>query len=166
MNPKRKFTVDLFEEHNAANLYVVRFEDESENEFEKFINTFINDVSLREDLDRIIYWLDKIGEKGALERYFRPESKMKDDVNAIPVEVSALRLYCLRISDNILILGNGGHKPKEQHTYNTDTHLNNCVQTLASLDFFLKQKIARNQITIDGKSISGDLSFYLKATQK
>ena len=157
----RKITIELYEEHHSVNIYVIRFEDESENEFEKFLNAFVENSSFTGDISKIIYWLDKIGEKGALERYFRPESKMKDGVGAIPIEVSQLRLYCLRVTDSILILGNGGHKPKDQHTYNTDPHLNNCVQTLAGLDNFLRQRISSQRVIIDEKTISGDLSFYL-----
>ena len=35
---------------------------------------------------------------------------MSDDVVALPIEKSRLRLYCLRLTDKILILGNGGEK--------------------------------------------------------
>ena len=51
----------------------------------------------------IVAWLDRIGETGALERYFRPEGKYGDGVSAIPIESGKLRLYCLRLSDKILI---------------------------------------------------------------
>lgn len=55
-------------------------------------------------MDVIVAWIDRIGETGALERYFRPEGKYGDGVSAIPIESGKLRLYCLRLSDKILIL--------------------------------------------------------------
>lgn len=38
----------------------------------------------------IVAWLDRIGETGALERYFRPEGKYGDGVSAIPIESGKL----------------------------------------------------------------------------
>lgn len=39
---------------------------------------------------------------------FRIEGRMNDHVSALSIDSRKLRLYCLRISDQILILGNGG----------------------------------------------------------
>lgn len=48
-----------------------------------------------EDIDVIIAWLDKIAERGALLRHFRPEGNYADGVGAIPIEVgNRVRLYC------------------------------------------------------------------------
>ena len=44
------------------------------------------------------------------ERYFRREGKMNDSIVALPVIKSKLRLYCLRLTDKILVLGNGDVK--------------------------------------------------------
>lgn len=83
----------------------MQFLDDEESEFEKFYQRFKDDVELNTDLMRIVGILGKIADWGALERYFRPEGKMKDNVVALPVIKSRLRLYCLRLSDKILILG-------------------------------------------------------------
>jgi hypothetical protein len=156
---RRRYTIELYEETDSVNFYTIRFDGEEATEFDKFISEFMEKKGFEKDLQIITKWIDNIGQRGALERYLRPESKMSDDVSAIPIEVSKLRLYCLRISDNILILGNGGHKPKNQKTYNTDPHLNNCVETLANLDKQIKARKNQNRIIILGKTISGDLCF-------
>jgi len=65
-----------------------------------------------EDYSRIAAVVSRIARTGAQERYFRREGKMKDSVVALPVLASKLRLYCLRLSDKILILGNGGVKKR------------------------------------------------------
>ena len=82
---------------------------------------------------------------------------MKDGVCAIPIETSKLRLYCLQISDQILILGNGGLK--NQIAYNTNTILNDCVDVIASIDSLIKSRLKQNKIEICGKTITGNLSF-------
>lgn len=159
MKTQQKYSIELYEEADSVNFYTIRFDGEKNTEFDKFISNFIGKKEFEKDLQIITYWIDKIGEKGALERHFRLEGKMRDRVSAIPIEVSKLRLYCLRISDNILILGNGGHKPKNQRAYNTDPHLNKCVEMLAELDAHLKKREIQKGITINGKNIIGDLSF-------
>lgn len=160
MKNRRRYTVELYEEADSVNFYTIRFDGEEKTEFDKFISEFMGKKEFEDDLQIITRWIDNIAKRGALERYLRPESKMSDDVSAIPIEVSKLRLYCLRISDNILILGNGGHKPKSQRNYNTDPHLNSCVEILANLDKNIKARKNQNRIIIHGKTISGDLSFY------
>lgn len=160
MKTQQKYTIELYEEADSVNFYTIRFDGEENTEFDKFISNFIEKKEFKKDLQIISRWISNIGQRGALERYFRRESRMSDGVSAIPIEVSKLRLYCLRISDNILILGSGGHKPKDQRTYNTDPQLNNCVETLAKLDAYIKAREAQNRISIVGKNIIGDLTFY------
>lgn len=73
---------------------------------------------------------------GAFERNFRYEGKMKDNVVALSIDSKKLRLYCLRISDQILIVGNGG--VKNTRTYNESVELNGYVMDLQKFDELLK----------------------------
>ena len=52
------------------------------------------------------------------------EGKMNDGVCALPIESGKLRLYCNRLSQQILIAGNGG--VKDTKTYNENNELSNC----------------------------------------
>ena len=104
----------LLEEGNQCTLYSIQFNSEDTSEYERFYNKFIEDATLNRDLLRIVQILGKISDEGALERRFRPEGKMNDSVVALPVLSSKLRLYCLRLSNGILVLGNGG---VEKFTY-------------------------------------------------
>ncbi|MEI6348159.1 MAG: hypothetical protein WCP69_09460 [Bacteroidota bacterium] len=161
MKSENKITIELLEEHEKVNFYTIQYDGETENEFIKFINQFAEQPKYKKDLLIIIAWIDKIATRGALERNFRTaESKMNDGVCAIPIETSKLRLYCLRISDEILIIGSGGIKNKK--TYNEDSKLNDCVSILASLDKYIKTKKKTANISIIGKTITGDLSFVIK----
>ncbi len=105
-----RYSIELIEEHDAVNFYSIHLSEEELSELERFFEKFPEGSPFDEDVDTIIAWLDKIGETGALERYFRYEGKYGDGVSAIPIETSNLRLYCIRLSDRILIFGNGGVK--------------------------------------------------------
>lgn len=90
---------------------------------------------------------------GFLERYFRPEGKMKDNVCALPVVSGKLRLYCLRLSDSVLIAGGGGRKSTK--TYNEDSNLNGYVISLQKLDELIKVEVKKGNITIESGTIIG-----------
>lgn len=97
--------------------------------------------------------LGQILEKGALGRFFRPEGKMSDDVQALPVDKCKLRSYCLRLSDEVIILGNGGIK--DVQTYEQSTRLNGYVMDLQKFDALLKKEMLRRTITIEGRELTG-----------
>lgn len=158
MKKRIRFYLELFEEAELVNFYTIRFEGNTNTEFENFLIKH-QKRKFEKDLQRIVTWIDKIGRYGSLERYFRPEGKMRDGVGAIPIDVSQLRLYCLRISDHILILGNGGCKTTKK--YNEDPHLSNCVYVLSKLDRFIKVRQRRKNIIIEGKTINGYLTFFI-----
>lgn len=156
---KSEIEIELFEEHEVVNFYTLRFKDE-ETEIDKFFDKFPEGCDFDDDIDIIIKWIDKIGEKGALERYLRPESKQKDDIYAIPVETSNLRLFVIRISDNILILGNGDLKSTK--TYNEDPILNNIVELLKEVNHYINSRLKSQKIYFYQKQLIGDTRFYLK----
>ena len=93
---------------------------------------FKDNATYNKDYNTIILALAKIIDKGALERLFRIEGKMSDNVAALSIDSRKLRLYCLRISDQILILGNGG--AKLTRTYEEDTELSGYVMDLQKFD--------------------------------
>lgn len=102
---------------------------------------------------------EKITEVGALERYFRPEGKFKDGTAALPVTKSRLRLYCLRLSDKILILGNGGIKASQ--TYNEDTSLAGYVMTLQKFEELLNRERTNGNVTITERHVESKVIFKL-----
>ncbi len=153
-----KIQIELFEEHNKVNLYTIRFRGE-ETETDKFFDQFPEGSEYDDDIDIIIKWLDQIGERSALERYFRTEGRFHDRIWAIPIEDSKLRLYVIRLSENILILGNGGIK--DTATYNEDPHLTRCVELLQQIDCYIKTRMQKGKINIYQKQLFGDLMFHL-----
>lgn len=112
---------------------------------------FKDNARLKRDYQIILLALDKIMKQGALERYFRPEGKINDSVCALPIDSGKLRLYCLRISEKILIIGNGG--VKDTKTYNENNELNGYVIDLQKFDLLINKAIEEGTISIEEDEI-------------
>ena len=89
--------------------------------------------------------------------FFRPEGKINDGVCALPISDSRLRLYCLRLSDSILILGNGGIK--KTRTYNEDDVLKGYVLSLQKFERLITEGKKNGSIVITTNTIEMDKSF-------
>ena len=159
MNVKKKTTVELLSESEKASLYSISFEMDGTTEFEKFVAEFEMNATYNRDYQRIIAALQAILRIGALERFFRPEGSMKDSVQALPIESGILRLYCLRLSDQIVILGNGG--VKNTRTYEEDPKLYGYVLDLQKFEKILNENIEKGYLSIEEKELTGidDITF-------
>ena len=142
---------------DACTIYTIQFLSENNSEFERFYNKFKNDAEYNPDLMRIVALINKIADMGALERFFRSEGKLKDGVCALPIIQSKLRLYCLRLSNEILILGNGG--VKKTKTYNEDSTLNGYVLTLQNFEKLIREGKKNGSIIITSNTIETDKIF-------
>lgn len=153
----QRYTIELVEEHDAVNFYSIHLEDEELAELERFFEKFPLGSPFDEDIDTIIAWLDKIGERGALERYFRHEGRFGDGVSAIPIDAGQLRLYCIRLSEKILIFGNGG--VKDTPTWQESETLKEYVETLIDTSRFIASRLNNGNVFIVDKDIIGNLNF-------
>ncbi|MBQ4433713.1 MAG: hypothetical protein II894_06125 [Bacteroidales bacterium] len=145
--------VKNIENEGVVTMYTIQFTGEELSEYEKFVQRFKDSAELKRDYQIIIYALSKIANNGALERYFRPEGKMNDNVCALPVDSGKLRLYCLRITDKILIIGNGGLKTTQ--TYEESEELLGYVIDLQKFDSLIKSEVANGSLTISETDIEG-----------
>ncbi len=84
---------------------------------------------------------------------------MKDSVVALPTLRSKLRISGLRLSDRILILGNGGQK--KTRTYDEDDTLKGYVLTLQRFEELLKEGVADGSVIITEREIETDKTFEL-----
>lgn len=115
---------------DKTDIYTIRLDEEKDTE----------DAYLKDDLDRILIAIEKISTNGALESFFRYEGKYADRVCAVPLLITprdkqkhgTLRLYCIRVSDNLLIVGGGGLKTTD--SYDVDENLLSKVETLQAID--------------------------------
>jgi hypothetical protein len=150
----KRLIIELYKEYEKTAFYSIRFETEELCETDRFIERFSKIESFQDDLQIIKKWIEKMGtEKGALERYFRPER----NASAIPLEVSDLRLYCIRLSDEVVILGNGGEKTSQAVQDSPDAYphfidMNNVYRTLHA-------SLRMGNTLCHGKSLNGQLEF-------
>ena len=133
-------------------MFSICFDGSEESEFEKFLNEFKDNATYNKDFNVILLALSKIIDKGALERFFRNEGRMNDNVKALAIDSRKLRLYCLRISDQILILGNGG--VKTTRTYQEDSKLSGYVMDLQTFDKVLIKAQKSGKVTIEKNMIT------------
>ena len=133
-------------------MFSICFDGGEESEFEKFLNEFKDNATYNKDFNVILLALSKIIDKGALERFFRNEGRMNDNVKALAIDARKLRLYCLRISDQILILGNGG--VKTTRTYQEDSKLSGYVMDLQTFDKVLLKAQKSGKVTIEKNMIT------------
>ena len=143
----------IIEQSDKVGLYSICFDGNDLTEYEKFVKKFLNDATLNKDFQKVFRAIHRIVANGALERYFRPEGKVKDHLTALSIDSKILRLYCLRISDQILIVGNGG--AKISRTYEEDVELSGYVMDLQKFDQILAQELARGKVKIEQNVITG-----------
>ena len=147
-----RVSLKTIEQNDNVGMFSICFDGNSESEFEKFLLEFKDNATYNKDFNAILLALSKIIDKGALERFFRIEGRMNDHVSALSIDSRKLRLYCLRISDQILILGNGG--VKLSRTYQEDEKLSGYVMNLQTFDKVLLKAQEKGIITIEKNMIT------------
>ena len=145
-------TLKTIEQNDNVGMFSICFDGSEVSEFEKFLNEFKDNATYNKDFNVILLALSKIIDKGALERFFRNEGRMNDNVKALAIDSRKLRLYCLRISDHILILGNGG--VKTTRTYQEDSKLSGYVMDLQTFDKVLLKAQKSGKVTIEKNMIT------------
>jgi hypothetical protein len=145
---RKEVTIELYALGEIANIYSYRING-GDLEFEKFIDSFI-DSNYTKDFDIIDDTIDRILEHGAQERYFRPEGKILDYLTAIPQRGLGceLRVFCLRLTENIIILGNGGIKTKDVRKYQEDPILNEIAEEMQKISKKLYHSLKKYSTTI------------------
>lgn len=111
INVNRQATICLFRSFRKVNYYTVVKDGETQSETDQFFSKFLEDEEHLEDIQELREWIVKIGNDiGAVDGrgYFRHEKTAE----ALPPEFVGIkiRLYCYRLSTQIVILFNGGVK--------------------------------------------------------
>lgn len=142
----------LLMQSDKVDIYSPRYDGEPMTEFEKFLieNEGVKHPQLKAFFDAILSSIEKIQECGARENLFRNEG---GKVKAVPLlfnyphinkSIGKIRLYCLRISEQILIIGYGG--VTLQQNYRDDPVMLDAVDDLRDIDRDIK-RIARQAQT-------------------
>ncbi len=133
--------------------YSVLKDGEEDNMFLQFLNRTAKNEEIAEDLQLLKDWLKLIGDKyGAQEQYFRHEQA----ANALPPPFrftetkSNLRLYCMRVSENAVILFSGDVKTAAtaQKCPNVKPYFNEALRLTKKIDEAMRERIIQtNRIT-------------------
>ena len=149
--------LELVMESEKVSIYSPKFEGESMTEFEKFLsdNRALTHPQLKKDFDAIISAIQKmINDCGARENLFRLEG---GNIKAIPLcigsrrrkDIGTVRLYCIRFSDRLLVIGNGGIKKVVR--YEDDPVLRRMVDQLRHIE---------HQIFVETRKLHSDYEDY------
>jgi hypothetical protein len=156
---KNFVTIELFKAFSRVKYYTFHIEGRDRSETDTFFSTYEKDDELADDLNTLVTWMTEIGQKkGKKTRYFRPENRAE----ALPpparimaeltVNTCNLRLYCFRLSDEVVILANGGRKVSDAVQDSPDAYpkfqfANRMAQQLLKL-------IQERGVDIQGKDIT------------
>ncbi|GHB64083.1 hypothetical protein [Persicitalea jodogahamensis] len=147
---------------DKASIYSVILGDEQETLFDKFLKE--NATDFKEEVQDIVKRLRSIAKNhGAREQYFKVnEGSPGDGVCALYDDPdSNLRLYCIRYGQELIILGNGGYKPKSIRAFQEDDKLTKENYFLRELSGKITERLKDSDLRyINGYSdFEGDLEF-------
>lgn len=132
--------------------YTIKYYEADIDEFRDFLFRHEDNHEYEEDFNNLIYWLEYIGKnEGAKEKFFRNESS-NSEASALPppksimeaheLEVKDIRLYCLRLNDNVVFLFNGGIKTTKyaQDCPNVSKYFKQANLIANKLDQLIREK--------------------------
>lgn len=148
---------ELSGEH--CNIYSVKMDGEKDTLFEKFLDN--NYDTFENEVNDIYNRLAVIGsELGLRECFYKPyEGKPGDGICALYDKPgSKLRLYFIRYGSNLIILGDGGEKPKNIRAWQESTMLEVKVNLLHEISEAVTHAIKERDIKITNNGFEGELS--------
>lgn len=147
--------VELFEEYENVNFYTLRRSENESSETEQFFRKFAVNSTFKFEIDVLLNVLQKFTKEGVLQRRLRPEGQ---NIYAIPITISRLRLYLYFLNSSLIILGNGGIK--KTRTYQEDPLLNKIVMDLKMISVELKNRMVKKEVQIiENQRLTGNLKF-------
>ncbi len=129
---------------NEINIYSIILDDSTVSLYEKFL--IENKTKYIVELKEINATLTSIGKYGAREYFFRKrnEGRFGDGVCALFDERNSyLRLYCIRVSDHLLIVGGGGVKSKLIRSWQQDPALKIEAERMINISKDIKNGIVK-----------------------
>jgi hypothetical protein len=113
---KQYVSLRLFKTFKKVAFYTFVIEDQDDSETDKFFNKVEPMTQLEAEVNALVSWIIEIGEnRGAIYDFFRFE----EEASALPpkakfatqtLPVGNLRLYCVWLSEAVVVLANGGLK--------------------------------------------------------
>jgi hypothetical protein len=160
---KQYVNLQVFKSFRKVRYYTFQIEGHAQNETDKFFSKLEFVEPITDDLNRLNRLILTIGEKtGAIIDLFRPE----DEAVALPpkpsfrinkilqireIQHNSLRLYCIWISEEIVILANGGIKTSQKTEDSPD--LMPHFRFIKRMGKQINRLIIENSFAFEGKEI-------------
>lgn len=167
-------TIIAAQSFKKVTYYTVKFDGEEYSEFEKFIIRHKGKEEIHNEYNDLMSLIKRLGnEIGARERYFTrnerkaealpPEwNKLKNYERKLHVKYHHnLRLYCLRISDEVVFLFNGGIKTPGNITAEECAVVRQYFRMANKLTACIYQAMKDKEISFHGKKIEIEEEFEL-----
>jgi hypothetical protein len=135
-----------------ASIYTVVDDDTKFNPFSEFLSQC--DPEYEDKALDFITRLKSIGNiTGATENFFKHrEGTLGDGVCALYDEPAReMRLFCIRISDKILIVGGGG--PKDVRAWQNNPVLKKAAELMIYVSALIKEKLDSGSLTFSGDEL-------------
>ncbi|MEM6268741.1 MAG: hypothetical protein AAF998_04855 [Bacteroidota bacterium] len=143
--------------------YSIQQEGHDNHETDKFITKYADNEQFVDEYNELFTLLDDWGENGipyAHRRKFRHENEAKS-LPPYGMGGGYLRLYCYPMVDNILILGNGGHKVNITDTHQASPFLKPHFDFFRAVARKLDQAWKDREIYVKDNLLEGDLELWL-----
>ena len=130
---------------DVLEFYTVRINDNALTEMELFEE---NDFpEHRKELEILYSVIDEMSRRGAKGHYFKAENaanalpRVNQEIITANKKDWGLRLYCIRLTDNVVVLLNGEIKthPDPKKCSNVQRHFDNAVKIARKLDNLLRE---------------------------
>jgi hypothetical protein len=144
---------------DKASVYSIMTDEKKGVFLDHFIEEYKSDHT--QDLLNIIGRLKSIGNTaGALAIYFKQDEGLEwDDLVCALYDIpdKHLRLYCIRLNENIIVVGNGG--PKNVRAWQEDAKLSKEVKEMMHYSKIIRTKLKDGSLRIaaQGLRFEGDL---------
>jgi len=150
--------IEEFKRYKHVTFYTIRYDDSELSETDKFIKRFLEEETVyKDDLDDILNWINEIGIRGLKYINLRAEN----DAYALPpyTESSNLRLFCIKITNSIILLGNGGIKSSQ--TVQESNDLSMKFHDINRFSKSINEAIRSGNLIVDKMTLKGDFELFL-----
>lgn len=150
--------IEEFKHYKHVTFYTIRYDDSELSETDKFIKRFLEEETVyKDDLDDIVNWINEIGIRGLKYINLRAEN----DAYALPpyTESSNLRLFCIKITNSIILLGNGGIKSSQ--TVQESNDLSMKFHDINRFSKSINEAIRSGNLIVDKMTLKGDFELFL-----
>ena len=145
------FTIEKYFDTKKVCYYTIRFEGIPHSATNLFFEKY--NLSHPRDVTHIWTVIQEMGKYGArLERF-----RVEEDVHALPVTKNGLRLYCIRCSNETVILFDGGCKISQENYYSPEIWP--VFQAMKKIERLFRERVKSHEIEYDGRYLIGQLTF-------